>query len=114
MLRLQFAGYSVMSADDGQDALNKIDLQKPDAIVMDLRMSRMDGLSALNSLKMRPNTSHIPVVMVSASVIDKRRALEAGARFFISKPYNSCDLLDALEVSLSEASKESLALQASS
>jgi CheY-like chemotaxis protein len=106
MLRLQFAGYSVKSAEDGQDALNKIDLHEPDAIVMDLRMSRMDGLSALNSLKMRPNTSHIPVVMVSASVIDKRRALDAGARFFISKPYNSCDLLDALEVSLSEVSQE--------
>jgi CheY-like chemotaxis protein len=43
MLRLQFAGYSVMSAEDGQDALNKIDRQEPDAIVMDLRMSRMDG-----------------------------------------------------------------------
>ena len=114
MLRLQFAGYSVMTAEDGQDALNKIDLQQPDAIVMDLRMSRMDGLTALSSLKMRPDTSHIPVVMISASVIDKRRALEAGARFFISKPYNSCDLLDALEVSLSEASQESRALQPSS
>ncbi len=102
-----------MSAEDGQDALEKIDLQKPDAIVMDLRMPRTDGLSALISIKMRSDTSHIPVVMVSASVVDKRKALEAGARFFISKPYNSCDLLDAIEVSLTEASQKSCELQLS-
>jgi len=113
MMRLQFAGYSVISAEDGQDALSKIDLQKPDAIVMDLRMPRTDGLSALISLKSRSDTSHIPVVMVSASVVDKRKALEAGARFFISKPYDSCDLLAAIEVSLIEVSQGSSQLQRS-
>jgi len=114
MMRLQFAGYSVISAEDGQDALSKIDLQKPDAIVMDLRMPRTDGLSALISLKSRSDTSHIPVVMVSASVVDKLKALEAGARFFISKPYSSCDLLAAIEVSIKEVSQESFNLQLSS
>ena len=113
MMRLQFSGYSVTSAVDGQDALDNIELQKPDAIVMDLRMPRMDGLSALNSLKARSDTSHIPVVMVSASVVDKRKALEAGARFFISKPYNSCDLLAAIEVSLIEVSQGSSQLRRS-
>ena len=114
IMRLQFSGYSVTSAEDGQDALDAIDLQKPDAIVMDLRMPRTDGLSALNSLKARSDTSHIPVVMVSASVVDKRKALEAGARFFVSKPYNSCDLLAAIEVSLIEVGQGSLEWQASS
>jgi len=113
IMRLQFSGYSVTSAEDGQDALDAIDLQKPDAIVMDLRMPRTDGLSALNSLKARSDTSHIPVVMVSASVVDKRKALEAGARFFVSKPYNSCDLLAAIEVSLIEVSQGSSQLQRS-
>ena len=113
VMRLQFAGYAVLSAEDGQDALDKISLHKPDAIVMDLRMPRRDGLSALISLKTRSETTHIPVVMVSASVVDKRKALEAGARFFVSKPYNSCDLLAAIEVSLIEVSQGSSQLQRS-
>ncbi len=107
-MRLQFAGYSVISAEDGKDALDRIDLQKPDAIVMDLRMPRTDGLSALISLKSRSDTSPIPVVMVSASVVDKRKALDAGARFFIAKPYNWCDLLAAIEVSLKEVCQGSV------
>ena len=114
MMRLQFSGYSVTSAVDGQDALDNIELQKPDAIVMDLRMPRMDGLAALISLKIRSDTSHIPVVMVSASVVDKRKALDAGARFFISKPYSSRDLLAAIEVSLLEVGQGSLQWQTSS
>ena len=111
VMRLTIAGYSVSSATDGQDALDKINLQKPDAIVMDLRMPRRDGLSALMSLKTRLDTQHIPVVMVSASVVDRRQALDAGARFFIAKPYNANDLLDAIEVSLTEAAQESHDLQ---
>lgn len=114
ILRLQFAGYTAISAQDGQDALDRINLEKPDAIVMDLRMPRMDGLSALSSLKLRASTCQIPIVMVSASVVDKRRALDAGARFFIAKPYNFCDLLEAIEVSLCEAAQDSVALQMNS
>jgi len=114
VMRLQFAGYAVLSAEDGQDALDKISLHKPDAIVMDLRMPRKDGLSALISLKTRSETTHIPVVMVSASVVDMRSALDAGARFFISKPYSSCDLLAAIEVSITEVSQQSFNLQLSS
>ncbi len=109
--RLHRSGYCVTSACDGQDALEKISVQRPDAVIMDSRMPRRDGMSALIELKSRRDTQHIPVVMVSASVIDKSKALDAGARFFIAKPYNAADLLHAIRVSLSERLPEERLLE---
>ena len=105
--RLHCSGYTVTSAYDGQDALEKIVEQRPDAIILDSRMPRKDGMSTLIELKSRLETQHIPIVMMSASVIDKGKALDAGARFFIAKPYKAADLLDAVRLSLSESVLES-------
>ena len=102
-MRLEAAGYDVTSAIDGQDGMDMISKQMPDVIVMDLRMPRKDGMGMLTELKARIDTKQIPVVMLSASVIDERRALDAGARFFLSKPYKGADLLSAVRVSLSES-----------
>lgn len=102
ILRLTSSGYSVTSAVDGQDAIDQIMMHHPHVVIMDSRMPRKDGMAALIELKTRADTQDIPVVMISASVIDKRRALDAGARFFIAKPYKSSDLLNAIHVSLRE------------
>lgn len=102
-MRLEAAGYDVTSAIDGQDGIDMISKQMPDVIVMDLRMPRKDGMGMLTELKARIDTKQIPVVMLSASVIDERLALDAGARFFLSKPYKGADLLSAVRVSLSES-----------
>lgn len=102
MLRLAGSGYRVTSAVDGQDAIDQIDLHPPHAVIMDSRMPRKDGMAALIELKKRSDTQQIPVVMISASVIDRRRALDAGARFFIPKPYKATDLLEAVYVSINE------------
>lgn len=101
-MRLCMAGYKVTQAIDGQDALDKLSIEMPDAIVMDSRMPRKDGMVVLTELKRRADTCHIPVVMLSASLIDKRRALDNGARFFIAKPYKGADLLEAIRVSMNE------------
>lgn len=101
-MRLSLAGYKVTKASDGQDALDKLCIEMPDAIVMDSRMPRKDGMAVLTELKLRSDTCHIPVVMLSANLVDKRRALDGGARFFIAKPYKAADLLEAILVSMNE------------
>ena len=101
-LRLLCSGYKVTTAVDGQDAIEQINSRPPDAVVMDSRMPRTDGMAALIALKSQPETNRIPIVIISASIVDKRRALDAGARFFVAKPYKAADLLDAISVSLSE------------
>lgn len=101
-LRLGAAGYDILLAGDGEAALRSAIENRPDAIVLDVRMPRMDGLRALTELKTRDDTRGIPVVMLSASLVDEARSLDAGARFFLSKPYQGSSLTDAIQTAITE------------
>ena len=82
------AGYKVIVAMDGQEALQKIFEEHPDLILLDIMMPKMNGFEVCKELKSNPLTQFIPVVMVTAlqEVEDKIRGIEAGADDFISKP----------------------------
>jgi DNA-binding response OmpR family regulator len=86
-LRLQAAGYRTKTACDGEYGVALAAECNPDAILLDVRMPRKDGLTALKELKQRDNTKNIPIVMLSASIVDQQAALDAGARYFLKKPY---------------------------
>ena len=96
-LRLEIAGYKTFSASNGEEGVASAVELHPDVILLDVRMPRMDGLTALAILGDRAETENIPVVMLSASVVDQRAALDAGARFFLSKPYQGKTLLAAIK-----------------
>jgi CheY-like chemotaxis protein len=96
-LRLEVAGYKTFSASDGEEGVAAAVELHPDVILLDVRMPRMDGLAALAILSDRADTKNIPVIMVSASLIDQQAALDAGARYFLSKPYQGKTLLAAIE-----------------
>ena len=102
-LRLQAAGYQPITACCGEEAVAAAVENRPDAIVLDVRMPRMDGLTALAQLQQGEDTKHIPVVMLSASVGDRQASLEAGARFFLDKPYQGKTLLAAVETAIAES-----------
>ena len=104
-IRLRQAGFEALSASDGCEGLSSAIREQPDAILLDVRMPGMDGLTALYELKRRTDTRAIPIVMLSASVVDQKAALDAGARFFLSKPYQGKNLLDAIEVAIAENSE---------
>jgi CheY-like chemotaxis protein len=87
-IRLSLFGYEVHSAHDGSQGLSAAALHRPDVILLDVRMPVMDGLTMLARLRENPATRNIPVVMVSASHDDRKRALELGAYFFVEKPYD--------------------------
>lgn len=101
-VRLRAAGYETLVVHNGAEGLAAAHLRTPDAILLDVRMPVMDGMTALGRLKDDPETQEIPVVMLSASVIDQNAALDAGARFFVKKPFVGRELVDAIDVATSD------------
>jgi len=90
-LYLEHAGYAVLHARDGREGYDTARARHPALILMDLRMPRMDGASALRLLEGDPATRGIPVVALSADVLEwsETRALREGFAGHIAKP---CDL----------------------
>ena len=105
-LRLRAAGYRTDTAQNGREGLMKAINTRPGAIVLDVQMPVMDGLETLDQLQLDQRTRNIPIVMLSASLLDRQRALDAGARFFVEKPYDAPQLLKAVEVAIEEKSRE--------
>ena len=99
---LHVLGYKTHEAMDGQAGADAADTHQPDAIVLDMMMPRLDGMQTLAHLKSSHRTSHIPVVMLSASLRDEQRALDAGARFFVQKPYDGKRLVDTIAAAIGE------------
>lgn len=87
--------YEVITATSGFEALEKVEVEKPDIILLDVMMPGMDGFEVCSRVKTNPALAHIPIVMVTAltDVADKVRGLEAGADDFLSKPINDIALM---------------------
>jgi CheY-like chemotaxis protein len=92
------SGLRVVSAVDGDHALWKVVLLKPDIVVMDLAMPFVDGRAATEQIKKHPKTKHIPVVVLTGQVTDEnlRLAKAAGADEILTKPCAPADLLAVL------------------
>ena len=96
---LQRGGFRVSTARDGVDALEKINAERPDLILMDVMMPRMDGFATLERLKADPLTAAIPVVMITAQAKDADHfaAEERGAAGYLNKPFNPNDLVETVK-----------------
>ncbi|MBN1220276.1 MAG: response regulator [Anaerolineae bacterium] len=92
---LKNTGITLVEACDGQEALQKIEHQHPDLVLLDLFMPKLDGHSVMEALKSDPDTRHIPIIVLSAwSTGDNRnRAKNAGAKDFIAKPFDPIELV---------------------
>ena len=94
--RLEKEGYHVLLAGDGVDALEKVKAEKPDLIILDLTMPRMDGFGFLEEIKGDSDgTSAVPVIVLTAYGFESNRAksLELGAVEFIPKPFSPRQLV---------------------
>ncbi len=86
---LQFKGYRVVTARDGQEALDVIKRERPALVIADILMPKMDGFSLLHRIRIDPETCDIPVVFLSATYVgqeDKEFARAIGVTRFIEKP----------------------------
>ncbi len=92
---LESVGYQVILANDGIEALQRIDEERPDLILLDVMMPKMNGFQVCRRLKSLESTRFIPIIMVTAlnEIDDKVRGIEAGADDFITKPFNKLELL---------------------
>ncbi len=92
---LKQAGYSVVTAADGAEALNKARATQPDLIVLDLMLPEVDGLEVCKMLRRDPATAGIPIVMLTAKAaeIDRVLGLELGADDYVTKPFSPRELV---------------------
>ncbi len=94
-VRLEAQGYAVTTAEDGIAALECINAEQPDLILLDLMMPRLDGLTTLKRLRSRPVAVFIPVIMLTAKgdVADVVAGLDAGANEYLVKPVDHAALV---------------------
>ncbi len=93
------AGYTVVTASSGVEALNQAKTEKPDIILLDIIMPDMDGFEACRKLNQDPDTKNIPIIFVTSKnqKADRVWGQMQGAQDLIAKPYNADQILDKLK-----------------
>jgi len=108
--RLESEGYEVLTAYEGKSGLNKAIAEQPDLILLDIMMPDVTGLDVCKKLVINEETSHIPIILVTAKIEaeDIKEGLEAGAFDYIKKPFNKVELLARVKsaLKLSDAKKQ--------
>jgi two-component system alkaline phosphatase synthesis response regulator PhoP len=94
-VNLERAGYQVVTANDGKEALEKVAQENPDLVVLDVMMPYMDGFEVLQNLRRNPSTRDIPVIMLTAKAQDADvfKGWQSGVDCYLTKPFNPMELL---------------------
>ncbi len=101
---LGMEGYEVVTALDGEEALRKVKEAKPDLIVLDIMMPKMDGYETCKALKSDDSTKDIPVILLSAKGrnVDMQTGYDVGADDYITKPFSPRKLVDRINAMLGQ------------
>ena len=104
LLRINFEieGFEVLSASDGREGLERARAERPDLVLSDIMMPRLDGLQLLSELRADPVTAGLPVVLLSAKAqnAEVERGLALGAADYVTKPFDPLELLDRVNAVL--------------
>jgi two-component system, cell cycle response regulator DivK len=89
------AGYDMIEAEDGEAAVVAAKAQRPDLILMDIQMPRLDGYEATRRIKADPDLKNIPIIVVTSYALsgDEGKARDAGCDAYVTKPYSPRQLL---------------------
>ena len=100
--RLQRRGFQVVLAEDGLEGMEKVRLEKPDIVLMDMNMPKLDGWEATRQLKADPATRNVPIIAVTSHAMsgDRERSLEVGCADYHTKPVEMAKLLGQIEAIL--------------
>ena len=109
--RLKRAGYEVITAADGEEALLLATTRLPDLVVLDMMMPKATGLEVTRSLREQDSTKHIPVILLTARAqeADVASGFEAGADDYVKKPFSPMDLQLRVQALLERSSAASAA-----
>ncbi len=104
---LSNAGCTVLTAENGFEALPIINNQHPDILFIDILMPRLDGYQTCSLVKSNPKFNSIPIIMLSSKdgLFDRAKGRVAGAEQYLTKPFTRDDLLDAIRTHLINKSK---------
>ncbi len=94
-VNLERQGYTVVTAFDGKEGLEKIRSEKPNLVVLDVMMPYMDGFEVLKTIRREPETENLPVIMLTAKAQDKDvfEGYHYGADMYLTKPFNPMELV---------------------
>ncbi len=98
-LVLEEAGYSVVTATDGEEALHKTKKEKPDLLILDIKMHKMNGYEVYDKLRTDPLQRNLPVMILSALGQADRKSEKVGAHIFdvITKPFSPYSIVDKVK-----------------
>ncbi|MEX2486952.1 MAG: response regulator [Nitriliruptoraceae bacterium] len=107
-VNLEFEGYEVIEAADGETAMEQIRAERPDVVLLDVMMPKMDGWQVLEAVKADEQLRDIPIVMLTAKVQDQDqiRGWSQGAADYITKPFSPLALSQVLQDVLSTTPEE--------
>ena len=95
-VNFEMEGFTVVTAVDGMDGVERARAEQPDVVVSDVMMPKLNGLELCVALKSDESTKQIPVILLSAKAqaADIRAGLDAGADDYVTKPFEPLDLID--------------------
>lgn len=107
-VNLEFEGFEVLEAPDGEAALEVMRDRRPDAVLLDVMMPKMDGWQVLDTIKQNDDLKDVPVIMLTAKVADQDqiRGWSQGAAEYVTKPFSPMALSQVLEDVLSTDPEE--------
>ena len=93
-------GYAVLTAGSGKEALQKIDAERPDLVLLDVMMPEMDGYETARSIRAMTRFEHLPIISLTAKAMrgDREKCIAAGASDYITKPVDMDQLLSQMRV----------------
>jgi two-component system alkaline phosphatase synthesis response regulator PhoP len=110
-VNLERAGYTVVTAFNGKEALEQVEAEQPDLVVLDVMMPYMDGFEVLQNLRKNQSTRDLPVIMLTAKAQDADvfRGWQSGVDCYLTKPFNPMELISFVKrifKSLEESDEE--------
>jgi CheY-like chemotaxis protein len=98
-MMLSSAGFDVVTARDGEEALEKAAAEGPDLILLDVMMPKMDGYATCRALRARPETKSTPILMVTtrSEVNNMQTGFAAGCNEYVTKPFNAVELVSIVQ-----------------
>ncbi len=111
-MTLRAKNYTLLKATDGEEALDMAMRERPDLIIMDIRLPKMNGLEVTRKLRGTPSFSLTPIIGVTAYAMkgDREKVIEAGCDAYLSKPINTRELPEMIDEFLSRQQEDNPSL----